>query len=166
MLFSQHALFWWRGRDLNSRPLGYEPNELPGCSTPRRGVEYRQAGRGLSIVALRDVGRVGEEPRSGDASARARRRRRLVVGLEQEEDLAGTTQPQLFAGDLLDAVGVVLQAVDVGGQAVVRLVERRHLVLEPGQQVALAEPLDEPHVAEQGVEQQRQGDEPEEDDER
>ena len=27
---------WWRGRDLNSRPLGYEPNELPGCSTPRR----------------------------------------------------------------------------------------------------------------------------------
>src|SRR5262245_34886473 len=27
---------WWRGRDLNSRPLGYEPNELPGCSTPRQ----------------------------------------------------------------------------------------------------------------------------------
>ena len=21
--------------DLNQRPLGYEPNELPGCSTPR-----------------------------------------------------------------------------------------------------------------------------------
>jgi hypothetical protein len=27
---------WLRGRDLNPRPLGYEPNELPGCSTPRR----------------------------------------------------------------------------------------------------------------------------------
>ena len=26
---------WLRGRDLNPRPLGYEPNELPGCSTPR-----------------------------------------------------------------------------------------------------------------------------------
>ena len=26
---------WLRGRDLNSRPLGYEPNELPDCSTPR-----------------------------------------------------------------------------------------------------------------------------------
>ena len=25
-----------RGRDLNPRPLGYEPNELPGCSTPRQ----------------------------------------------------------------------------------------------------------------------------------
>ena len=27
---------WWRGRDLNPRPLGYEPNELPDCSTPRQ----------------------------------------------------------------------------------------------------------------------------------
>ena len=25
---------WWRGLDLNQRPLGYEPNELPDCSTP------------------------------------------------------------------------------------------------------------------------------------
>ena len=24
-----------RGVDLNHRPLGYEPNELPDCSTPR-----------------------------------------------------------------------------------------------------------------------------------
>ena len=27
--------FWLRGPDLNQRPLGYEPNELPDCSTPR-----------------------------------------------------------------------------------------------------------------------------------
>ncbi len=25
---------WLRGMDLNHRPLGYEPNELPDCSTP------------------------------------------------------------------------------------------------------------------------------------
>jgi hypothetical protein len=27
--------FWLRGVDLNHRPLGYEPNELPDCSTPQ-----------------------------------------------------------------------------------------------------------------------------------
>ena len=27
---------WWRGWDLNPRPSGYEPDELPDCSTPRR----------------------------------------------------------------------------------------------------------------------------------
>ena len=31
-LFSK--VVWLRGLDLNQRPLGYEPNELPGCSTP------------------------------------------------------------------------------------------------------------------------------------
>src|SRR5205809_7822744 len=35
---------WLRGRDLNPRPLGYEPNELPDCSTPRQG-----AGRNVCV---------------------------------------------------------------------------------------------------------------------
>ena len=30
------SCFLLRGQDLNLRPLGYEPSELPNCSTPRR----------------------------------------------------------------------------------------------------------------------------------
>ena len=34
---------WLRGRDLNPRPLGYEPNELPDCSTPRNSLNQFEA---------------------------------------------------------------------------------------------------------------------------
>ena len=32
---------WLRGLDLNQRPSGYEPDELPGCSTPRSTLNLR-----------------------------------------------------------------------------------------------------------------------------
>ena len=50
-------LNWLRGLDLNQRPLGYEPNELPGCSTPHlhliklvNGGQLRASGRATLIA--------------------------------------------------------------------------------------------------------------------
>src|ERR1041384_2034746 len=54
---------WLRGRDLNPRPLGYEPNELPDCSTPRQINSSRRLIFGISnlkfeISKLVGLGRV------------------------------------------------------------------------------------------------------------
>src|ERR1700723_1245942 len=44
----QGILKWLRGLDLNQRPSGYEPDELPDCSTPRLNDSGMVGGRQIS----------------------------------------------------------------------------------------------------------------------
>jgi hypothetical protein len=54
-----------RGLDLNQRPLGYEPNELPDCSTPRLSGPQRAAGSHQSPDTIRPNGALsGAETRA------------------------------------------------------------------------------------------------------
>jgi hypothetical protein len=43
---------WLRGLDLNQRPLGYEPNELPDCSTPHLDSSNRSPQGQTTLLAV------------------------------------------------------------------------------------------------------------------
>src|SRR5215208_2374174 len=68
-------LNWLRGLDLNQRPSGYEPDELPGCSTPRSRVANIWVARERARDILRFLAGVLDsmcfKPRSSSASGRA-----------------------------------------------------------------------------------------------
>src|SRR5882724_12222392 len=66
---------------------------------------------------------------AGAGSRGCRRRARL---LEQKDDLAGTAETELFAGDRLDPVRVVAQRLDLGDQPLVLGPQDAHLGARPG----------------------------------
>jgi hypothetical protein len=81
-----------RGQDLNLRPLGYEPNELPDCSTPRREVltapEIHETSRALAVKTVRASARRYQERvlarRSPDGLRRSLARNLIVTRADKE----------------------------------------------------------------------------------
>jgi hypothetical protein len=71
---------WLRGVDLNHRPLGYEPNELPDCSTPHfdhnQWLRHRQTP--LPVMVPHFL--------SGSSSGRTARIQASVLGIERSRD--------------------------------------------------------------------------------
>jgi len=101
--------FWLRGRDLNPRPLGYEPNELPDCSTPRQKNDP-------SILT--------------QECATARTLRPLLCGrfcvFHHDEHLAGADEPQLFASDGFDGGRILTQSARRFAQPAVLAAQSLH----------------------------------------
>ena len=79
-----------RGEDLNLRPAGYEPAELPDCSTPRKGCTEHRTGcqGGIGFAAWsnrhqrRDVTEIGRALTKARCDLVARHTKKAPVDIQ------------------------------------------------------------------------------------
>src|SRR5712675_457381 len=80
---------------------------------------------------------------------------------KEEDDLSRACEPQLLAGNRLDAERIGIERLDVGGERVVLDLKAGDLRLQLRGGAALADAGQDAHVAEQEVQQEHAGDDPE-----
>ena len=97
---------------MNPRPLGYEPNELPDCSTPRH-VGTRNVDPGTAHRLDEEppiLTRIGVLPIESAARKRSSARTRGRDVLDDEQPLARLDQTDLAAGEVFDGRRILAQA--------------------------------------------------------
>jgi hypothetical protein len=105
---------WWRGQDLNLRPSGYEPDELPDCSTPRRTKHCMRPGLRDQVKPPTRGSRRGGTDRPQEPASGCGREARRTVGVLTAHRVIRITEIAVLA-ERVGAAGVAREAREIFG---------------------------------------------------